>query len=197
MAFMSGNRGGFLGGLGDTTINGTLTTTGAATLGGALTVPAGAVATPSIKFTGSATNSGIYASTADQIEVGRAGVQNMLLCGAGPAVSAAVTLNTSSSVNVNAKFGMAAETIKTINYTAQNTDSIVIMNDAGGAALTCTLPASGGGNQVLWIKNRGTSNLTVARNGNTIDGAAADLTLAAGAQATLYYETSGWIRIGS
>jgi hypothetical protein len=72
----------------------------------------------------------------------------------------------------------AAYIVKTANYTATNRDHILA--DTTGGAFTITLPASPaiGHNVVLYDNNSwGTNNLTVARNGNTIETLADDFTL--------------------
>jgi hypothetical protein len=72
---------------------------------------------------------------------------------------------------------------KTANYTLTPADNgKVIMVDTSGGAVTITLPLnadiSSGWNIV--IKDKGsatTNNVTIARNSNTIDGAASNITL--------------------
>jgi len=72
----------------------------------------------------------------------------------------------------------AAYIVKTSNYTASNRDHILA--DTTSGSFTITLPASPaiGHNVVLYDNNSwGTNNLTVARNGNTIETLADDFTL--------------------
>lgn len=72
----------------------------------------------------------------------------------------------------------AAYIVKTTTYTATNRDHILA--DTTGGAFTITLPASPaiGHNVVLYDNNSwGTNNLTVARNGSTIETVADDFTL--------------------
>jgi len=108
------------------------------------------------------------------------------------------SLTTNGPLVVNDAFCLDAETIQTANYQILDTDSIVIMNDGGGAALTATAPATPREKQMLWVRNRGSSSLTFARNGKTIDGANSDLTITAGSRALLQYKAAtGWIRLGA
>ena len=70
------------------------------------------------------------------------------------------------------------------------------MNTAGGA-VTCTLPASPlGGDAIYFIDAGGafaTNNLTIARNGNTINGAASDHTISSNGQSTGFvYNGATW-----
>jgi len=68
--------------------------------------------------------------------------------------------------------------VKTTTYTAVNHDNIVA--DTSGGAFTITLPASpSSGDEVRFADgaNWATNNLTVARNGSTIEGLAEDLVL--------------------
>jgi|DEB0MinimDraft_3_1074331.scaffolds.fasta_scaffold24162_2 hypothetical protein len=68
-------------------------------------------------------------------------------------------------------------TLKTANYTALVNDGVIA--DTSGGSFTVTLPASPStGNQVIIVDGDdwSTNNLTVARNGSTIVGAAEDLT---------------------
>ena len=84
---------------------------------------------------------------------------------------------------------------KTANYTTQDLEG-VLANTSGGA-FTVTLPASpSAGAQVIVADSGdafGTNNLTVARNGETIDGTAADLVLdITGVSVQLVYNGSTW-----
>ena len=68
--------------------------------------------------------------------------------------------------------------VKTSNYTASNRDQIIA--DTSGGSFTITLPASPtAGTSVTIYDNAswGTNNLTIARNGSTIEGVADDFVL--------------------
>ena len=64
-------------------------------------------------------------------------------------------------------------TTKTASYNPAVTGDIVLMN----GTYTVTLPASPSANDIFNVKNIGTGVVTVARNGNNIDGVASDITL--------------------
>ena len=63
-------------------------------------------------------------------------------------------------------------TTKTGAYSAVNRD-IILAN----GTFSVTLPASPSANDIFDVKNIGTGTITVARNGNNIDGTASDITL--------------------
>jgi hypothetical protein len=73
--------------------------------------------------------------------------------------------------------GITYTTVKTANYTAVNNDGVQTNTTAG--AFTVTLPATpSNGNQVFVVDSFntwGTNNLTIGRNGSTIEGSATDL----------------------
>ena len=99
--------------------------------------------------------------------------------------------------------GGAAWVIKTAGYTAVAGDGVMV--DTSSSAITITLPISSGppslGDFVRVLDVTGdaaTNNITVARNGNNIQGAAADLTIATNRAAIgLVYvnATEGWVLI--
>jgi len=74
--------------------------------------------------------------------------------------------------------GITYTTVKTSNYTAVANDGV--QTNTSGGAFTVTLPATPAtGAQVIVTDSGGTwatTNLTVGRNGSTIDGVASDLT---------------------
>ncbi len=101
-----------------------------------------------------------------------------------------------------ASWGSAGETwaIKTAAYTAAAGDGVMV--DTDSSAITITLPVSGTLGDVIRIMdatgNAATNNITVARNGNNIQGAATDLTIATNRAAIgLVYvnATEGWVLI--
>ena len=99
--------------------------------------------------------------------------------------------------------GGAAWALKTGAYTAVAGDGVMV--DTDSSAITITLPISSGppslGDFVRVLDatgNAATNNITVARNGNNIQGAAADLTIAtARAAIGLVYVNAaqGWVLI--
>ena len=99
--------------------------------------------------------------------------------------------------------GGAAWALKTGAYTAVAGDGVMV--DTDSSAITITLPISSGppglGDFVRILDatgNAATNNITVARNGNNIQGAAADLTIATNRAAIgLVYvnATEGWVLI--
>jgi hypothetical protein len=99
--------------------------------------------------------------------------------------------------------GGAAWGLKTSAYTAVAGDGVLV--DTDSSAITITLPISSGppslGDFIRVLDATGsaaTNNITVARNGNNIQGAAADLTIATNRAAIgLVYvnATEGWVLI--
>jgi hypothetical protein len=112
-----------------------------------------------------------------------------------------ITIN-GTSIDLGASGNIVAGTdwqaVKTANYTASAGEGI-FANTSGGA-WTLTLPASPSqGDEVSFIDYAGTfdtNNLTIGRNGNPIQGTAADLTVSTERAAnTLVYVdgTQGWL----
>jgi hypothetical protein len=99
--------------------------------------------------------------------------------------------------------GGAAWALKTAAYTAVAGDGVMV--DTSSSAITITLPISSGppslGDFVRVLDatgNAATNNITVARNGNSIQGAAADLTIATNRAAIglVYVNVAqGWVLI--
>ena len=85
-------------------------------------------------------------------------------------------------------------TRRTANYTAIDKDGILA--DTTGGAFTVTLPATPSSGTQVWIADGGnfaTNNLTVARNGSTIEGLAEDMALdITGALVQLIYDGTTW-----
>jgi hypothetical protein len=81
--------------------------------------------------------------------------------------------------------------IKTTAYTAVTRDQIIVNSSS---AVTITLPITPSSGNVVFIKNAGTGEVTVGRNGSNINSTADDGTLAADAGASLVYVdgTIGW-----
>lgn len=83
---------------------------------------------------------------------------------------------------------------KTANYTASNDEGIIA--DTSGGSFTVTLPASPSAGDQVYIAdpaNWSTNNLTVARNGSTIEGASEDFTVDIGGIIVGFlYDGSTW-----
>jgi hypothetical protein len=84
--------------------------------------------------------------------------------------------------------------IKTTNYTISNNDPKTIDGDTNGGSIIVTLTASPLDGIHREIKNIGSNgnDLTIARNGRTIDGLNEDLILRDKDSASLQYTTVGW-----
>ena len=168
-----------------------------ATLQGNLTQAAGQIllatgtaAAPSVAFSAQ-TDAGLYKGTV------------------GPALASAGTqrMHVTNPIDVIINLALGAglrvdgETAKTANYTVTTSDVIIPTNSAGGG-FTVTLPASPGSNQVVIVKDAtgsatGANSITIARNGKTIDGAAADSTINVAFGAKLFwYDGTGWLILG-
>jgi hypothetical protein len=104
------------------------------------------------------------------------------------------TLTANGVTAIQGRLTIDPEVVKVANYQVISTDVIVIMN---GTALTATLVASPTTNTALWIKNVDVGTCTIARNGKTIDGASSDITLISGEAALLFYNGTGWYRLGT
>ena len=90
--------------------------------------------------------------------------------------------------------GGIAYTTQTANYTATEGEGIIA--DTSGGSFTVTLPSSPAEGDVVVVADGddwSTNNLTVARNGSTIEGAAEDLTLDVGAiSVSFIYDGTTW-----
>lgn len=90
--------------------------------------------------------------------------------------------------------------VKTGSYTLLTTDNVVIFKNSGSSGITATLPSSPATNQYVLIKDgngtANTYNITIAGNGNTIDGSS---TLVVGSQrgwSALIWDATLWNIIG-
>ena len=108
----------------------------------------------------------------------------------------------SDGTNITGKLQTKGYHTPSANYTAVNGDQIFVDTSGGGigSAVTITLPASPSvGSEVHFIdsgNNFASNNLTIARNGSNILGAASDLVVSVNGSAfTLVYvnATRGWI----
>jgi hypothetical protein len=156
-------------------------------VGGQLQIADGSTAAPALAFSAdpdtgirrSGANTFQFVSlAADRVQVATSGLD--------------VGLSTAGSrLAISDGLRVAPESIKTVNYQITSTDTAVIFD---GATLTGTLPPTPATNQALWVRNQnaGTS-LTLDRNGQNINGAAANLTVAASTAVLLMHVTgSGW-----
>lgn len=102
--------------------------------------------------------------------------------------------NVGNDVTVTITGGGSSWSRKTANYTAVNGDQIIA--DTSGGAWTLTLPASPStGNSVTIFDgaNFEVTNLTVARNGSTIEGVSDDVLLTIGGTSyTFIYDGTTW-----
>lgn len=89
--------------------------------------------------------------------------------------------------------GTLSYEIKTSNYTMDNNSEAIDVDTTSGA-ITITLPPSPADNQEHIIKNTGISSndVTVNRNGKTIDKGTSNLTLRDNESVKLQYTTDGW-----
>ena len=158
-------------------LSGTVTASGSITLGGTLSTPVSTIN--------------------DSTTVG----QNLVKLANPSAISfirinADNTVSTLNSSDFRTAIGVSTQswTSKTANYTAVAGDKIIA--DTSGGVWTLTLPATPtAGNAVIIADgaNWSTNNLTVARNGSTIEGAAEDLVLdIKGIQVELIYSGTTW-----
>lgn len=169
------------------TIAGNLTVDGTLTMGAGRQVrlDPGTLATPGLAFT-DATTSGLY-RTASGPSLGNAGTA--IARASASTLDVINDLTVTGRTTINSGLRVDGESTKTISYTATNTDVFVVMN---GVTLTLTLPATPGPEQLLWVKNIAATTVTVARNGSTIDGAAADYSLLTTTAVLMYYDGAGW-----
>ena len=91
--------------------------------------------------------------------------------------------------------GITYTTVKTSNFTASANDGV--QTDTSGGSFTVTLPATPAvGDQVIVVDSANswaTNNLTIGRNGSTIDGSASDLTCdISGVSVQFVYSGTTW-----
>jgi hypothetical protein len=172
------------------TLTGTVTSSGNLTLGGTLSgVANSALTNSSVTVTaGTGMSGGGAVALGSSVTLTNAGVTS-IVAGTGITISGAT-----GAVTVSASGG-AGFSAKTTTYTAASGDNI-LANTSGGS-WTLTLPASPStGNTVQVMDGFGTFDtfpLTVARNGQTIMGAAEDMTLSLeGVATTFVYNGSTW-----
>jgi hypothetical protein len=161
----------------DLTLSGALAA-GAATLASAAVAGAATVGT-TLGVTGAATLSSTLAVAGDANLSGHVNV-----------------LGTTKDLLVNGTLRIAndwvitPETVKTGNYNLTAADALVYCNSA--SPVTFTLPATGSTNRNMCVRNVGAGTLTIARNGNTINGTTIDPTLSQGIELNLQWNGSGW-----
>jgi hypothetical protein len=172
------------------TLTGTVTSSGNLTLGGTLSgIANSALSNSSVTVSpGTGLSGGGAVALGSSITLTNA-VVTSIVAGSGISISGAT-----GSVTVSASGG-AGFSAKTTTYTAVSGDNI-LANTSGGS-WTLTLPATPTtGNTVQVMDSNGTFDtypLTVARNGQTIMGAAEDMTLSLeGVATTFVYNGSTW-----
>jgi hypothetical protein len=105
-----------------------------------------------------------------------------------------LTSNGSSAPTWATATGGISYTRVTANTTLTNNQGVIA--DTTGGTFTVTLPATPSSGNQVWIADGGswgTTNLTVGRNGSTIEGTAADLTLdISGVEIQMIYDGTTW-----
>lgn len=157
-------------------------------------LPDGSAAIPSLAFAGNP-DSGLYFDAANsRIALAYDGVDVARFDAGGVTLPSTSSLVLAGVLNAQSAFRLTPESVKTATpYAVTLTDAIVIMN--AGAAQVCTLPANPSNNMLLFIRAHA-NNLTVGRNGKNINGAAADLPVAAGNAVVLVYNGTEWWVVG-
>jgi len=107
----------------------------------------------------------------------------------------ALITNGSGTLSLGDVVGGIAYVSKTANYTAASNEGVLA--DTSGGAFTVTLPATPSAGDQVVIADSGeafdTNNLTVGRNGETIEGTAEDLVLdIVGVSVQLVYDGTTW-----
>ena len=154
-------------------------TTGAITLSGTLAIGNGGT-----NSTSTPTSGGVPYGTGTAYAFTAAGTSGQVL-----------TSNGSSAPTwAAAPAGGISYTRVTANTTLTNNQGVIA--DTTGGTFTVTLPATPSSGNQVWIADGGswgTTNLTVGRNGSTIEGTAADLTLdISGVEIQMIYDGTTW-----
>jgi len=146
-------------------------------ISGAARVDAGTAAAPTFGFTAD-TNTGIYNIGADQLGIS-----------AGGALSLSVSTSLVTSVVPLLASVLTENVAITSTLTRQNRKRV----RATAAAIIVSVWATPIDGDIVVIRNASGGSVTVGRNGENIDGAAANLTLANGESIELtYFSGSGW-----
>lgn len=100
-------------------------------------------------------------------------------------------------VEFGRRCALPSAVVKNANYNVTTFDTMLVAS-GGAGAIVFTMPAAPFNGQLLTVGNHnGANTLTMGRNGNNIDGVAADLVIAAAGRMSLYFVTgSGWFTIG-
>lgn len=176
------SRGGFLGG---GNAGGTITGDITMAAGKVIYFDPGTTAAPGIASTAQ-TNTGISALS-NTLYFSRSG---SVLFGIDGGNTSTVSLN-AQNTSVGSAFQRGIKAVQTAGYAQATTDAVIPMN---GVDLTLTLLASPITRSELVVYNLAATALTVARNGNNINGAASDLTVPAGKAALMHFLTgTGWL----
>jgi hypothetical protein len=165
------------------------------TVNGDITMGSGkaiiADATAGVRFSGHTSTTKIHGTTVDQIQVDRQGTAQITMGSTNALVG--TTWTTTTGIQISAALRLVNSAVKTSDYTATSGDVVINMAVVAGGTLTmATTPAA---NQLHIICNASANPLTIARqSGATINGAAANPTIAAGAMALASWNatTSDW-----
>ncbi len=190
MAFFSGGRGFLASGAGGGggvdltaggTIGGNLTVSGDLVFTGQARGPDGTAGAPAYSFT-TTPDAGLRRSGGNTIS---------LVAAAGDRMTVTTNLITATQpLQVSNRLSVSSEVVKVADYTAVGSDAIIVMN---ATALTLTLPASPGADQTLFVRNNDVGTMTIARNGQNINGAGSNLTVPAATGLLLNFQSgTGW-----
>ncbi len=153
---------------------------------GAVTVPAGTAAAPSIRFTGSNAGTGFSMETADQVLFSRSGTTNWSNGSGGLSMGSGISLTTNGTFIANGHVRIQPK-VETgdFTFTASTTlaGSCYVMTGGTTATLNTT-PLS---QTTAFFYNMTGGAVTIARNGHLINGASADVSIADKACAVIQY----------